>query len=206
MIKKYIENTEEVRHRLTRMLMDDASEMCRYERDIYMYIDEDGQARLAWFENPGGNSWLDDDHILLHVCRPHYEGIEDSIDGPEMLADIIGMTGDQLCDAVCTDEGIERDLLRYADCISWALSVYGDMLLEWYEVCIEDAASDYADQADEIMRAYCRCCYDDAALIEEYTNAVPIVWLFVIDADDQRALDKQKGGESNGCESVEPAG
>lgn len=138
MIKKWIENTDEVHQRLTQMLMDDASDMCRFQRDIYMYIDEDGQARLEWFENPGGNSWVDDDHILLHRCRQHYEE------------------------------------------------------------CIEDAASDYADQADEIMRAYCRSCYEDAAMIEENTNAVPIVWLFVIDADDQRALDKQRGGENNG--------
>ena len=125
MIRKYIENTEEIQQRLTEMLMEDAKEMCGNQRDIYMYIDEDGQARLEWFENPGGNSWLDDDHILLHVCPQHREGIEGYID---------------------------------------------------------DAAPDYADQADEIIRAFCRCSIDDAlASDESIGDPVPIVWLFEID-------------------------
>lgn len=131
MIKKYIENTEEIQQRLTKMLMQDAKEMCRYQRDIYMYIDEDGRARLEWFSNFDGKCWIDDDHYLLYVCMPHYDDIEDD-------------------------------------------------------------ATEYADQADRIMRSFCRKSIDDAQRIEDMTDTVPIVWLFVIDADDQRAQDKQR--------------
>lgn len=197
MIKKYIENTEEIRQRLTRMLMDDASDMCRYQRDIYMYIDEDGQAQLDWFVNVGGNSWIDDDHFLLYVCRQHYEGIEDSIEGTAMLADILGLTDAELADVVCLDYEIKREDLDADDCFRWAFDRFGDRLREWYEECIEDAASDYEDEADEILRSFCRKSIDVAGWIEDTSNTVPIVWLFVIDDFDQRALDKQRGGDGN---------
>lgn len=193
MIKKYIDNTAEVRQRLIEMLMEDAKDMCNYQRDIYMYIDDNGRASLEWFVNVGGNSWIDDDHILLHRCRQHYEGIEDSIDGTAMLADILDMSSDELCDAVCWDQGIDRDDLQYADCISWAFAYFGDHLREWYDECIEDAASDYAEQADEIMRGDNRLRLDEAYQQQEITDIVPIVWLFVLTTEDQRALDKQRG-------------
>lgn len=150
MIRKYIENTEEVWQRLIRMLMDDASDMCRYHRDIYMYIDDDGHARLEWYINPDGQSQIDDDHILLYRCRKHYEVIEDSIDGTAMLADI------------------------------------------------EDAFDDYAELAYKIMRCKNRCQMDWAYRQEEITDLVPVVWLFVLDADDQFRFEMQRGGESNG--------
>ncbi len=198
MIRKYIENTEEVRQRLIRMLMDDASDMCRYQRDIYMYIDDDGHARLEWFDNVGGNSWIDDDHILLYRCRQHYESIEDSIDGIPHLADILNMTEDELVYAVCSSEVIDPEDLDLHECYKWAMECYGGTLTSWYDGCIEDAASDYAEQADEIMRGQNRLALDIGYDIEDGTDRIAVVWLFVIDADDQRALDRQRGGESNG--------
>lgn len=197
MIKKYIENTEEVRQRLTRMLMDDASDMCRYQRDIYMYIDEDGQARLDWFVNVGGNSWLDDDHILLYVCLQHYEGIEDSIDGTTMLADLIDLTDEELADAVCRDAEIDREDLDAVDCYKWAFEHYGDTLRAWYDACIEAAVSEYADHADEIMRRANRFALERGHDIEDNTGRTAVVWLFVLNAEDQFRYEMQ-GGESNG--------
>lgn len=199
MIKKWIENTEEVRQRLTQMLMDDASEMCRYQRDIYMYIDEDGQARLDWFVNVGGYSWIDDDHFLLYRCREHYDDIFDSIDGIPHLADILEISSPQsLILYVSRSLDISPDEVDFSDCCRYASDNCMDTVRAWYEQSIEDAASDYADQADEIMRAFCRESIDHAGWIEDITDTVPIVWLFVIDFNDQRALDKQRGGESNG--------
>ncbi len=181
MIKKYIENTEEIQQRLTEMLMEDAREMCRYQRDIYMYIDDNGRASLEWYINVCGNSWLDDDHILLHRCKEHYEGIEDSIDGTAMLAEIINMTEAELVDRVCKDQEIDRDDLQYADCISWALWVYEDTIRAWYDECIEDARTDYEDQADEILRDFCCRSTDDALAADESLGEyAQIVWLFEI--------------------------
>lgn len=198
MIRKYIENTEEVRQRLIRMLMDDASDMCRYQRDIYMYIDEDGQARLEWFENPDGNSWIDDDHILLYRCRKHTESIEDSIDGIAMLADILGMEENELIFAVCSSEVIDPDDLDYHDCYMWAMSCYSGTLTSWYDACIEAAVSDFADQADVIMRGENRLRLDEAYRKEEITDLVPVVWLFVLTVDDQFRFEMQQGGDRNG--------
>ena len=180
MIKKYIENTEEVQQRLTEMLMEDAKEMCRYQRDIYMYIDDNGQANLEWFINVGGNSWIDDDHMLLYCCREHCEEIQDSIDGTAMLAEIIDMTDAELVGHVSEDMEIDREDVDYDDCFRWAFSHFGDQIREWYEGCIDDAAPDYADQADEILREFGRKSIDDAGRIEDLTNTVPIVWLFEI--------------------------
>lgn len=197
MIRKYIENTEEVRQRLIRMLMDDARDMCRYQRDIYMYIDDEGHAQLEWFINVGGNSWINDDHILLYRCREHYEGIEDSIDGISHLADIICMSADELIDHVSEDIEIDRDDVDFDDCYRWAFEHFDGIISEWYDTCIEDAASDYADQADEIMRGGNRLRLDEAYRQEEITDIVPIVWLFVLNAEDQLRYELQ-GGESNG--------
>lgn len=198
MIRKYIENTEEVRQRLIRMLMDDAKDMCNYQRDIYMYIDDNGRASLEWFENPGGNSWIDDDHILLHRCGEHYEGIEDSIDGTAMLADILGLTDAELADFVCLDYEINRDDLDADDCFRWALSRFGDRLREWYDACIEAAVSDYEDWADEIMIVENGLALEHGSIIEEHTGRTAVVWLFVNDAWDQEGLEQQRGSVSNG--------
>lgn len=199
MIKKYIENTEEVRQRLIQMLMDDASEMCRYQRDIYMYIDEDGQARLEWFVNVGGNSWLDDDHILLYRCREHYDDIFDSIDGIPHLADILEISSPQsLILYLSLNLDISPDEVDFSDCCRYASDHCMDTVRAWYEQSIEDAASDYADQADEIMRGENQMALEHGYIIEDHTGRTAVVWLFVIDSDDQRALDKQRGGDSNG--------
>lgn len=179
MIKKYIENTEEIRQRLTEMLMEDAKEMCGYQRDIYMYIDDNGRASLEWFINVGGNSWLDDDHIRLHVCREHYEGIEDSIEDTKMLAEIIDMTDAELADHVSEDMEIDREDVDYDDCFRWAFASYADQIHEWYDDCIEDARSDYANQADEILRDHNRYQLDCGNYIGD-GDTNDVVWLFEI--------------------------
>lgn len=47
------------------------------QTDVYLYVDEDASWRLEEFENVGGNSWKDDDHILLYVDKPHYDEAAD---------------------------------------------------------------------------------------------------------------------------------
>ena len=178
MIKKYIENTEEIRQRLTGMLMDDAKERRGYVRDIYMYIDETGRASLEWFDNVGGNSWIDDDHILLYRCREHCEAIQDSIEGIDMIADIIGMSSDDLRNMVCQYFGIDINDIQYSNCIDFAMMMYGYLIKEWYEGCIDDAASDYADQANKIMISHNATSLCEAYHIEDSYKIVPIVWLF----------------------------
>ena len=59
------------------MLMDYDRELTRYEEDIYLYYDEETHtATLSLFVNPGGSSWLDDDHFLLYRMRPETHPID----------------------------------------------------------------------------------------------------------------------------------
>lgn len=73
-----------IMEQLVRILMDYDLEQIPFEEDIYLYFDSDnGEYEITTFTNPGGNSWLDDDHITLYTMRPEnhpdYDG-DDLID------------------------------------------------------------------------------------------------------------------------------
>ncbi len=43
---------------------------CGYDVDIYAYLNEDKtDFELSTFSNPGGNSWLNDDHIYIYTFK-----------------------------------------------------------------------------------------------------------------------------------------
>lgn len=44
--------------------------------DIYMYINEN-EIELDTYENVGGNSWIDDDHLTIYTIFPSNEQYED---------------------------------------------------------------------------------------------------------------------------------
>ncbi len=84
-----------------------------YQTDIYMYVDENNNATLYEFVNPGGNSWLDDDHIFLYADKPHYEdmmeGLED-MDTDERKAELKSLFSDDYLSTayqILDDAGIE---------------------------------------------------------------------------------------------------
>ncbi len=54
-------------------------EALNYQTDIYLYIDDEGNGTVETFSNPGGNSWRNDDHILVYVDKPHYDDYYDEI-------------------------------------------------------------------------------------------------------------------------------
>lgn len=68
-----INNYDEIHDELVEMMIDLDVDQCEFEIDIYLYIDDEGNGELYQFENPGGNSWLDDDHITLYSAGPHYD-------------------------------------------------------------------------------------------------------------------------------------
>ena len=75
---KTITNLDEVRRELYDMIFGLEFEENEYQTDIYAYYDEEtGKVTLEYFENVGGNSWLDDDHITVYTDKPHYDKLED---------------------------------------------------------------------------------------------------------------------------------
>ena len=69
-----ISNYDQILDELVNLLIDFDFDQNEYQTDVYMYIGEDGKARLDTFINVGGNSWLNDDHITIYSDKPHYEG------------------------------------------------------------------------------------------------------------------------------------
>lgn len=78
---KKITNLDEVKRVLYNMIFGLEMEERDYQTDIYAYYDEEtGKVELEYFENVGGNSWLDDDHITVYTDKPHYDKLEDEYD------------------------------------------------------------------------------------------------------------------------------
>lgn len=71
-------NVDELRDELISYLKYFDKEENQYQTDLYLYVDtETNTGRLYEFVNVGGNSWLNDDHYILHIDKPHYENWED---------------------------------------------------------------------------------------------------------------------------------
>ena len=71
-VKNYNGLVEELIEMLARL----DAEHSNWQTDIYIYIDEQGDWVLDDYMNVGGNSWRNDDHILLYEDRPHYEDVQ----------------------------------------------------------------------------------------------------------------------------------
>lgn len=86
-MKKVLKNRDAVIDMIAEEMRDLDMKALDYQVDIYLYIDEEGLGTVETFSNPGGNSWLDDDHITVYQDGPHYddywEGIEDFFEDDE---------------------------------------------------------------------------------------------------------------------------
>lgn len=69
-----INNYSEVVENLSKMLKQFDIDENQYQTDVYMYVDENGNATLDTFTNVGGNSWLNDNHYTIYTDKEHYEG------------------------------------------------------------------------------------------------------------------------------------
>lgn len=69
-----INNYNEVVENLAEMLKQFDIDENMYQTDVYMYVDENGNATLDTFVNIGGSSWLNDDHYTIYSDKEHYDG------------------------------------------------------------------------------------------------------------------------------------
>lgn len=151
-----IKNKEQVIAEFTEMLMQFDKDCNSYQTDVYMYIDDDGNANLDTFVNVGGNSWLDDDGYVIYRDKEHYE---DSLDWWDNVADIateLDMTEEQLRHDAAVDlydDADESENLDWAE-IEKYINDHTDLCEKLYHIyCdyIDDNAADYEQRAEEIF-------------------------------------------------------
>lgn len=91
---KTLKNYDEVVDRIAEEMRDLDRRALDFQVDIYLYIDEEGNGEIDTFSNPGGNSWRNDDHIVVYSDGPHFDDyFETEIDGE--LKDWDELTDDQ---------------------------------------------------------------------------------------------------------------
>lgn len=86
MNKITLKNRDEFIEKLTDLIVQ--NEFGRYPEDIdiYLYIGEGGEWTLKEFENPGGNSYLPDDHIKIWTIKEgtnydtYFDNLENELD------------------------------------------------------------------------------------------------------------------------------
>lgn len=150
-LKNYAEVTDE----LIEMMMDHDIGMYRYQRDVYLYIDDDGMGRLEIFENVGGNNWIDDNHITVASMLECTESWSATWQDEQQIADALGCSEDHLIDSVCEWMAVEYGGYYEHDDISYN-DVYEyinhhqpllDKLLAARADLIRDLRSDYEERA-----------------------------------------------------------
>ena len=153
-----IENIQEIEEELIELLKQFDKELNNYDTDVYLYYDEDtNTATLDTFVNPGGNSWLDDDHYTIYTDKQHYDSFIDWYYGDLILiADILDTTVEELYNEYAVANELDEDEIEDIEDFEVILYVesvdkYYDILYNYYCQEIDDNYSDYLDTAEYIL-------------------------------------------------------
>ena len=193
-----IKNREELIEKLTDMLIEFDKEENSYQTDVYMYYDKTaGTAYLDTFVNVGGNSWLNDDHILIYSDKQHSDsGIQEYYQDTEYIADALEISPEQLYKETAEyeqfskediEEGVEPDwyeVWRYV--CNEKKHGYKDKLYEQYNAFLEENRSEYAQTASEIISPIKLIYYGNEVCRYEDDTIVLIDLLDI--SDDERDL------------------
>lgn len=154
-ILKAIENNEgKLVDDLAELLWGFAKNMRPYQTDVYFYLDEDGRPYLDTFVNVGGNSWLNDDHICIYVDQQHNETVFDAFNDISELADIFGLTKEELVKAVMDYHEMDEDEdVDFWDCEQYIKNDPDlmDAVQDAFESILDDYRSDFREQAQDIV-------------------------------------------------------
>lgn len=165
-----VDNFDEINEELIELFKQFDKELNNYDTDVYLYYDEDNNtARLDTFQNPGGNSWLDDDHYCIYTDKQHYDDFMDWYNGDiKYISDILNKTVDELYKETAYVEDIDEediedfDVLNDNDVIEYIESVeqYMDTLYEEYcntidsgeyEDCYRERAHNVWERFDDLI-------------------------------------------------------
>ena len=153
-----IRNHEDLVQILAAMLMQFDKECNRYQTDVYLYLDDEGNGSLDTFVNVGGNSWLIDNHYTIYSDKEHYDNHVDYYNTVGELADALGLTEDEL--RVMTVQTLydPEDGVSFTD-MNWS-DVYqlikmdddlNDKIRESYEAEIDSMTDTYTERAEDIL-------------------------------------------------------
>lgn len=155
-----IANKSEIVNELAEMMMQFDKERRRYCTDVYLYYDaENKTARLSLFENPGGQSWIDDDHITIYTDNEHFNTAFEFFDEEQEvneLAECIGISVEEMRNAIANEYDLTNYKLTYDDAKKWieGISEYMDKISESYDLCIDNLADQYIATAQGIIEAF----------------------------------------------------
>lgn len=154
-ILKAIENNEgKLVDDLAELLWEFAKNMRPYQTDVYLYLDEEGKPYLDTFVNVGGNSWLNDDHLVIYRDEEHHDSIFEPWDNIGDLADAVKMTKEELVAKVRADREIcEDEDVEFWDCTQYIKDHDNlmDELQASYEEILNEYSGDFRDQAQDIV-------------------------------------------------------
>jgi len=158
-----LKNANELFDEFVQYLMDfDSMHNRNFETDIYLYVDENLIGTLSLFENPGGNSWKNDDHYLLYTDKPHYEDWSDYFQTIEEVADALGMSSDTLIYEILDsmNENLDEDSMYdesdvdFSDVYAYVSDNYDMEIENAVDSYIRESRSDYVDSADELIAKF----------------------------------------------------
>lgn len=149
-----IQNYDEVAQQITDLLVDWAKECADYERDIYLYYDEETQ--LGEIDYHIGSGWLDDDHYTIYsrIGEPCYIWDAFSDYTSSDIANILNIPLEQL--EVETQDyfdmgiGEEPDFWSIRDYVE-TRDDYMELLWEAYGDIVEENHEFYEDEAYRIL-------------------------------------------------------
>lgn len=156
-----VANFNELNDELIELFKQFDKDFNQYDTDVYLYYDADtNTAELDTFVNPGGNSWIQDDHYTIYTDKQHYDDFMDWYDGDlDLIADVLGTTVDELYKEVAYALEISEDELDGSDVLVDSEVIdfiegseeYSEILYDYYCDFIDtEYESEYADKAREV--------------------------------------------------------
>lgn len=155
-----VANFDELTDELIELFKEFDKELNSYDTDVYLYYDEDtNTATLDTFVNPGGNSWLNDDHYTIYTDKQHYDSFIDWYGGEtSVISDVLNMSEEQLYQETANYFNIDDiDNVYYYDIEKYVTNneSYNNILYDNYCRYIDnDYESEYADRADLVWECF----------------------------------------------------
>lgn len=150
-------NRTEIINELAEIIMQLDKERRDYCTDVYLYYNaENKTARLNLFENPGGQSWIDDDYYTIYSDTEHFNTAFDFFDMEQDvngLSECIGVSVEEMRNAIASEYDLDDYELTYDDAKKWieGISEYMDKISESYDLCIDNLADQYHETAQGII-------------------------------------------------------
>lgn len=156
-----INNRTEVVDKLADILQQFDLEHTDYQEDVYLYLDEDGNGTLTVYENPGGNSWLNDKHYTIYrkpSCCSGKINPEEYWTTIKDFADVLGMTEESLIqEAAEYFEEDDLDYIGFSEVVQYLIETNYEHIEQCYkDYVILENRSGYLENADYILE-----CFED---------------------------------------------